>query len=341
MAITTTQLYEIHDFSFQDGTTLSSVRLAYLDLNPKASKTALVITCFRGRLKSTLTFANGALRDHRVIVVALFGNGESSSPSNTPDFPSAIDYRDCVRAQHKLLTSHLNIPSLDVVMGFSMGGQCTYYWTLMYPDLVRNAIIICSSARTSRHNHQFLEGPKAALQNAVDYVNRDRAAASPPGSISRGVRAFGKAYSAWLTSAEWFDREAYKSLGYRTLRDWDRDVTGTNYVGWDPDDLLAMVRMWQGGDVTALIDGGGDDDEEQSLKRALSQIKTRVLLMPCRTDQYFSWEASRREARCIPAATLKVIPSIWGHLAGAGSNKADTEWMDRAIAEFLARCGRS
>ena len=204
MAGTTTQLYEISNFSFHDGTTLPLARLAYLDLNPNASQTALVITCFRGRLKSTSTFADGAFRDHRIIVVALFGNGESSSPSNTPGFPSSINYRDCVRAQHELLTAHLKVQSLDVVVGFSMGGQCAYHWTLMYPDLVQSAVVICSSARTSRHNYQFLEGPKAALQNAGDYVDKDRAPSSATG-ISRGVHAFGKAYSAWLTSAEWFD----------------------------------------------------------------------------------------------------------------------------------------
>ncbi|KAH8903504.1 alpha/beta-hydrolase [Coniochaeta sp. PMI_546] len=331
-----TQFYEIRDFSFQDGTTLSSARLAYLDLNPNASKTALVISCFRGRLKSTLNFAEGVLRNHRVIVVALFGNGESSSPSNTSGFPDVISYRDCVRAQRELIATQLNILSLDVVVGFSMGGQCTYHWTLMYPELVRNAVIICSSARTSRHNYQFLEGPKAALQNAVDYVDKDLAAALPRGSVSRGVRAFGKAYSAWLTSAEWFDQQAYQELGYQSLSDWDRDTTGASYVGWDPDDLLAMLHMWQNGDVTTLVDGSGDGGDA-SLEKALSQIKARVLLMPCRTDRYFHWEANEREAGWIPAATLKIIPSIWGHVAGGGSNKADTEWMDQAIAEFLAR----
>ena len=332
MAGTTTQLYEIPNFSFHDGTTLPLARLAYLDLNPNASQTALVITCFRGRLKSTSTFADGAFRDYRIVVVALFGNGESSSPSNTPGFPSSINYRDCVRAQHELLTAHLKVQSLDVVVGFSMGGQCAYHWTLMYPDLVQSTIVICSSARTSRHNYQFLEGPKAALQNAVDYVDKDRAPSSATG-ISRGVHAFGKAYSAWLTSAEWFDQQAYRSLGYAALGDWDRDVTGVNYAGWNPDDLLAMLRMWQTGDVSTLVNREGD---ERSLEGALSRIKARVLLMPCRTDQYFRWEASEREAASIPAATLKVIPSVWGHLAGAGVNKADTEWLDRAITEFLA-----
>ncbi|KAJ5614968.1 hypothetical protein N7537_000082 [Penicillium hordei] len=336
MADIITQLYEIPTFSFQDGTTLPLARLAYLDLNPGASKTALIITCFRGRLKSTPTFADGALRDHRIIVVALFGNGESSSPSNTPGFPSVINYRDCVRAQHELLIAH-KVQSLNVVVGFSMGGQCAYHWTLMYPDLVQSAVVICSSARTGPHNYQFLEGPKAALQNAVDYIDKGRA--PPPATgISRGVHAFGKAYSAWLTSAEWFDQQAYRSLGYAALGDWDCDVTGVNYAGWDPDDLLAMLHMWQSGDVSTLVDNeGGSEGGEGSLESALSRIRARVLLMPCQTDQYFRWEASKREAGFIPAATLKVIPSVWGHLAGSGVNKADAEWLDQAITEFFAK----
>ncbi|KAH7325812.1 Alpha/Beta hydrolase protein [Stachybotrys elegans] len=318
--------YTIQDFRFQNGTN-ASVKLAYLDINPQASKTALVITCFRGRLQSTLNYANGCLRDYRVIVVALFGNGESSSPSNTPDMPKSVDYRDCVRAQRQLLVRHLGITCVDVMLGFSMGGQCTYYWNVMHPEFARNAVIVCSSARTSRHNYQFLEGPKAALQNAIDYVD---ASQKPTQGPSRGLRAFGKAYSAWLTSAEWFEQEIYKTLGYETLAKWDVDVAGNNYSSWDPEDLLCKLQMWQHGDVTVV-----DESCEGKLDTALSKIQARVLLMPCQTDQYFRWEASEREVQWIPKAKLAVIPSIWGHLAGLGSNQADTEWMNKTIAEFL------
>lgn len=321
------QSYRIDDFVFQDGSALPSVNVAYLDINREAKKTALIITCFRGRLQTTLNFGQGVLRDHRIIVVALLGNGESSSPSNTPNFPGSLDYRDCVRAQHKLLTSHLNVHDIDVVIGFSMGGQCTYHWTLMHPEMVPRAVIICSSARTSRRNHQFLEGPKAALQNSIDYGDRDNY--DKQSKPLRGLRAFGKAYSAWLTSAEWFDRELYKTQGYESLDAWDQAVAGTNYYDWDPDDLLAKISMWQKGDI-AVVQGS------PSLENALSLIKARVLLMPCQTDQYFHWEASEKESKHIPDAVLRVIPSVWGHLAGLGINTEDRNWMDGAISEFLA-----
>ena len=320
--------YQVPNFTFHDGTSLPSTHLAYLDINPTASKTALVISCFRGRLHTTLNFASGALKDHRIIVVALFGNGESCSPSNagTDTFPK-LDYRDCVRAQHALLTQHCSVSKLDVVVGFSMGGQCTYHWTLMYPDFVPNAVIMCSSARTSKHNYQFLEGPKAALENAVDYA--DGGKYKTIDAPSRALKAFGKAYSAWLTSAEWFDQELWKAQGFESLEAWDEEITDKGYAGWYPDDLLAKLGMWQRGDITKVLGSA-------SLEQALGQIKSRVLLMPCQTDQYFRWEANEKEAKSIPNVSLMVIPSVWGHLAGLGAAKEDKEYMDITIRDFLA-----
>ncbi|KAJ8126138.1 hypothetical protein O1611_g7500 [Lasiodiplodia mahajangana] len=327
------QYLDIPNFPFQDGTCLPVARLAYLDINPTSTKVATIITCFRGRLQSTLNFANGALRNHRIIVVALFGNGESSSPSNTVDFPvEGLSYVDCVRAQHTLLVAHLQLTSVDIMVGFSMGGQCTYHWLLTYPDFVSAAAILCSSARTSRHNYQFLEGPKAALISSVDYVQgkTENASCFRGPSPERGLKAFGKAYSAWLTSAEWFDRELYQNLGFGSLEAWDEVVAGTNYLTWHPDDLLAKLGMWQRGDITGLV-----PIKPASLEGALGKIKARVLLMPCSTDQYFRWEASASECNLIPDAQLKVIPSVWGHLAGSGVSEEDTKWMDTALSNFL------
>ncbi|KAI1456419.1 Alpha/Beta hydrolase protein [Annulohypoxylon moriforme] len=322
------EYFDIPNFTFQDGTTLEHVRLAYKQFNKGASKIALIPTCFRGRIQSTLNFSQGALKDYRVIVVALLGNGESCSPSNTLGFPSSIEYRDCVRAQYHLLTQVLDIKTIDVMVGFSMGGQCTYHWLALYPQMVKNAIIICSSAKTSRHNYQFLEGPRAALENSADYTVERKEVGKL--QAPRGLRAFGKAYSAWLTSVAWFEDELYRELGYQSLNEWDQVATDVNYRDWDPQDLLVMLRMWQRGNISLCNPEWGG-----SLELALSNIEARVLLMPCQTDQYFSWSASEKEARLIPDGKCLIIPSVWGHTAGSGSNPRDTEWMDGKIKEFL------
>jgi homoserine acetyltransferase len=311
-----TQYYEIKNFTFHDGTTLPQVKVAYQILNPQRSKIAIVHTCFRGRLGTTLTHSDGVLKDHKIILIALFGNGESSSPSNTSDFPKILDYQDCVQAQHILLTQELNINEVDVMLGFSMGGQITYHWIATHPSFVKNAVVVCSSARTSKHNFQFLEGPRAALESAADEAS--------------GKKAFGKAYSAWLTSAEWFDQELYQSMGFKTLSDWDEVATSTGYKDWTGADLLAMLGMWQRGDITRCVPKANGE-----LEAALSKIEARVLLMPCETDQYFRPYPSEREAKYLAKAEVQVVPSIWGHIAGGGANKEDVEWMDKKIGTFL------
>lgn len=323
------QYCELEDFTFQNKVTLPSVRLAYREFNPTAQKVALIPTCFRGRINTTLNFTQGVLRHYRVIVVALFGNGESSSPSNTDNFPSTIDYRDCVRAQYRMVTEKFNLSSIDVIIGFSMGGQCTYHWAAMYPQMLRNAVIICSSAKTSLHNYQFLEGPRAALAHSIDY--NDSALRSQGGMPVRGLHAFSRAYSAWLTSAEWFEQRLFEKQGFTSLESWSKGGE-EGYEDWHPDNLLIMLEMWQRSDLGAVL---GSDSTRIPIEEALQSLTTRILLMPCLTDQYFTWKFSEKEVSCLKNGELAVIPSIWGHMAGGGANPEDTEWMDQKIARFL------
>ncbi|KAH9861342.1 hypothetical protein J1614_011088 [Plenodomus biglobosus] len=310
--------FSISNFVFHNGTSLPEVRLAYTILNPQNTKVAVVHTCFRGRVHGTLTHAAGALKDHKVIVIALFGNGESSSPSNTPNFPDTVEYIDCVEAERQLL-NFLDVKEIDVMMGFSMAGQLTYHWLVTHPSYVKNAVIVCSAAKTSRHNIQFLEAPKAALKSA----------ATP----ALGLRAFVKGSSAWVTSPQWFEQELYKNLGATTQAEWDDVAAGGNYDDWAPGDLLALTGMWQRGDITRCVPDMG---EEKKLEHALQKIEANVLLMPCVNDQYFKSYVSPREAQHIHNAQVATIDSVWGHLAGSGASAADTQWMSDKISAFLA-----
>ena len=187
----------------------------------------------------------------------------------------------------------------------------------MYPNFVKKAVIVCSSARTSRHNFQFLEGPRAALESARDEVS--------------GKWAFGKAYSAWLTSAEWFDRELFRDTGVQTLQEWDENIMH-GYDDWRGEDLLAMLGMWQRGDVARCV-----EQAEGDLGKAIGSIKAEVLLMPCETDQYFRPYVSKREQKSLAKGSVAVVPSVWGHIVGGGADKDATEWMDGKISSFLGQ----
>ena len=321
------EFYTIPSFHFVSGPTIT-IKVAYRSLNTSSKKKACIPTCYGGLINNTLNFTgdNQALSDYHVVVVAMLGNGESSSPSNTPDFPKELDYRDCINAKYELLTKHLGIQELDVVQGFSMGGQQAYYWACMYPKYVKNVIVTCGSAKTSGHNYAFLEGPKTALLNSVDYADGEyKAKGITP---VRGIRAFGRAYCAWLTSGAWFREENWRKLGFKTIEDYIKGGSETAFEGWDAEDVLILARMWQAGNVGATRDDG-------DYTKALESIEARVLVMPASTDQYFLAADSEVEMTYLKKAEYAPIETVWGHVAGGGGNEEDTNWMSERISKFL------
>lgn len=358
------EYYTIPKFTFTSGTSLHEVKVAYRRFNPESTAgTILIPTCYGGHINTTLTLTvapNDALAKYQVVVVAMLGNGESSSHSNKAFFPEPgeLRYQDVVRAQHQLLTEHLKVSSLVAVMGFSMGGQQAYHWAVMYPDFVQNVIAICSSARTSAHNYAFLEGPIAALTNSIDYI----AWRAMKAKIARGeevgqnmkevvpkngIRAFARTYAAWLTSAAWFrDREWSKGIfGFDSLDAWMK-AREDGYMIWDAQDLLVLARMWQLGDVGDALPGpeeatgikelGYKVPDDASYEKALKSIKAKVLLLPCRTDQYFPPADSEIETKYLQNGRVEVIESTWGHVAGGGLNPKDTAFLNERIGKFLA-----
>ena len=99
----------------------------------------------------------------------------------------------------------------------------------------------------------------------------------------------------------------------------------------DANDLVAMLSTWQSTDISANPLYEGD------FIGALAAIKARAIVMPCRTDLYFPPEDSEIEVAHMPDAELRIIPSIWGHMAGGGLNPADAAFIDIALGDLLAR----
>ncbi|KAL7281530.1 hypothetical protein ACG7TL_004847 [Trametes sanguinea] len=274
-----------------------------------------------------------------IVTLALFSNGESSSPSNTPApyngpyFP-AVTYEDNIRAQYAVLTKALNVARAHCVIGFSMGAQQAYYWAVMYPEFVEKYVAICGSARTSEHNKCFLEGPKAALVNSKDFNDGHYT-----GEPQFGIRAFGRVYSAWAYGQAWFRRHGYLMNGlYSSLDDFLRAEWEGGFLGtWDANDLITLLHTWQTGDVSLVAKQGNiSGAEDTAFADALVGIKAKGLIMPCKTDLYFPPEDSENEVNLMKnSAKLVVIDSVWGHMAGGGSNPQDDEFILTEVRRFL------
>ncbi|KAH7926732.1 alpha beta hydrolase fold protein [Leucogyrophana mollusca] len=336
----TTEIQYYHHGRFRvSGGVLPDAITAYCTYGDPKNPCIVFPTCYGGKLDNNGLLGQTYLvgedkvldpRKYYVVTFALFSNGESSSPSNTPApyngpyFP-AVSYEDNIRAQYTVLTEKLGIKKVFCAIGFSMGGQQAYYWPVMYPDYVERYIPVCGSARTSPHNKCFLEGPKAALKASKDF--QDGHYTTTP---QHGIRAFGRAYSAWAYSQTWFREKQYLYYGiYSDLNDFLREDWEAGFLnGWDANDLLTLLHTWQVADVSLIRDGG-------DFAKCLGAIKARGLIMPCKTDLYFTPEDSEVEMTHLTNARLVVIDSIWGHMAGGGSNIEDDKFLQAEVKKFL------
>lgn len=266
-----------------------------------------------------------------LVCTELFGNGQSSSPSNTPEplhgprFP-AITIRDNVEAVHRLLVEDLKVTHLRAVIGFSMGAQQAFQWAVSYPTFADRIVATSGTAKTYGHGVVRLEGQIAALTADATFNNGDYT--SPP---TKGLQAFGMVWAGWLYSQEWWRKELWRTASApgTTFEQYMTRLGGSFRA--DANDYILQARTWQHHDVGTTPGFGGD------VEKALRAITVPFLYMPSETDLYFPIGDARYEAQFIKNVQFTPIPSLWGHPAGAGASPEDKTFLNETIAKFLAQ----
>jgi homoserine O-acetyltransferase/O-succinyltransferase len=264
-----------------------------------------------------------------LILTELFGNGRSSSPSNTPEpfhgprFP-VTTIRDNVEIVRRLLTDELKVSHLRAVVGFSMGAEQAFQWAVSHPDFMDAIVATAGTAKCYPHGFVRLEGQIAAL--TTDPAWRGGDYTSPP---ARGLEAFSMVWAGWLYSQEWWRREFWRTISApgTTFEQYLERRRGSFRA--DANDYILQARTWQRHDVGTTPGFGGD------VEKALRAITVRVLYMPSETDLYFPMSDARYEQALMARVTFMPIPSLWGHTAGAASNPADLRFLNENIAAFL------
>jgi homoserine O-acetyltransferase len=330
--------FVIANFHTESGVTLPEARVVYATygtLNAAKDNAVLLPSHYMANFHGYEWLIGGerALDPSKFFLVAteLFGNGRSSSPSNTaepyhgPRFP-VMTIRDNVEAVHRLLTEELKISHLRAVVGFSMGAQQAFQWAVSYPTFADRIVATSGTAKTYPHGFVRLEGQIAALTADAAFQGGDYK--TPP---AKGMEAFGTVWAAWLYSQEWWRKELWRTTAQPgTTFEQVLNRFRTRFIpGADANDLILQMRTWERHDVGASAGFGGD------VEKALRSIKVPLLYMPSETDLYFPVGDARYEAAFIPGVTLMPIPSLWGHTAGAASNPADAKFLNENIGRFL------
>ncbi|KAF5390300.1 hypothetical protein D9757_002834 [Collybiopsis confluens] len=344
------KFYQLGDFTLASGAVIPSAFVAYKTFGSVSSPAIIYPTWYSGLISDNewLIGTDQALNPNKylIIVPALFGNGQSSSPSNMSDvlpadkpFPD-VTFRDNVTAQYMLVTKGLGVEHARCVLGWSMGAGQTYQWLTQYPDFMDLGVPFCGSAKTSLHNQVFLEGVKSALLAGKGVASRGICAGEVSAASGyrkwtvhereTGLKALGRVYAGWGFSQAFYRERLYEELGYSSLEDFMVRF----WEGWacskDPENMLVMLHTWQAGDCS---------DQEiygKNFQLAMKSIKAKTLVLPGKTDLYFPPEDSEYEVQCMAEGVGKCIPfpSIWGHWAG-GPGTRDLKWFDDRLKIFL------
>ena len=275
-----------------------------------------------------------ALDPNKLFLVTseLFGNGRSSSPSNTPKpfdgprFP-VTTIRDNVGIVHQMLTEQMHVQHLRAVIGFSMGAQQAFQWAVSYPGYMDRIVATSGTAKTYGHGYVRLESEIAAIEADESFRGGDYTA-----EPKKGIEAFSLVWAAWLYSQEWWREELWRQANpkFKDVQEVVAQYRDHFIPGADANNLILQMRTWEKNDVGATLPFHGD------VEAALRSIRVPVLYMPSATDLYFPVSDAQYEAGFIPRCTLLPIPSLWGHPAGAGASPADGVFLNQHIREFLA-----
>src|SRR5580698_6773572 len=282
--------FVITDFRTEGGATLPQARVVYGTyghLNAAKDNAILLPSHYMANLHGYewLMGPDRALDSSQLFLITteLFGNGSSSSPSNTPEpfhgprFP-VMTIRDNVEAVHKLLTEDLKVTHLRAIIGFSMGAQQAFQWAVSYPAFADRIVATSGTAKTYGHGIVRLEGQIAALTTDPVFANGEYKE-----QPKKGIEAFAMVWTAWLFSQEWWRKEMWREAAKpgTTSESFVNDLK-TNFIpGADANDLILQARTWEFHDVGKTPGFKGDTE------RALRSIQVPFLYMPSETDLYF------------------------------------------------------
>ena len=273
-------------------------------------------------------------RKHFLIMTELFGNGRSSSPSNTPEpfhgprFP-VTSIRDNVEAVRRLLEDGLGVHHLKAVIGFSMGAEQAFQWAVSHPRFVDRIVATAGTARCWPHGVVRLDSQIRAITIDPGFKGGDYTE-----QPARGIETTGSVWLAWLYSQEWWKRELWKktdpAAAKLTVDEYMKQTAKDFFAGTDANNLILQMRTWQ------IHDVGTTPGFDGSTEKALRSITIPVLYMPSETDLYFPLGDARQESKWIRKVTLAPIPSLWGHTAGIGASPEDLAFIERKLRAFMA-----
>ena len=250
------------------------------------------------------------------------------------EFP-IITIQDMVNAEKKLI-DHLEIPQLYAVIGGSMGGMQVLQWTLSYPDMIRNAIMIASGAYSTPQQIAFNAVERRSIiednnWNNGDYYNSDK---KPEQGLSV-ARMIG--HITYLSNESMYEKFGRKLQDKNSFSyDFSNEFQVESYLEhqgfsftkkFDANSYLYLTKALDYFDVR----------KNNSLEEGLKTIRSRMLIMSITSDWLYTHEHMEEIVLALRANNVDVTYSRLNSEYGHDAFLIENGQMNYIISNFLSK----
>lgn len=284
---------------------------------------------------------------HFVICSNVVGGcqGSTGPSSNNPatgkpyglSFP-VVTVADMVEAQ-RLLLDHLGIETLLCVTGGSMGGMQALQWTVSYPDRVKSAIVLASTARVSAQSIALNEVARQAIYADPHWKQGDYYGSARPDAGLAVARMIGHiTYLSETSMREKFGRhlQEREHYGYEFATEF-RVESYLKHQG------LTFTKRFDANTflyITKAIDYFDLSYGQPDLAHAFRSVSSKFLVVSYSSDWLYPPEQSEELVRALLQngvdATYVEIQSDYGHDAFL----LELDRLATLTRDFLSRVNR-
>lgn len=228
-------------------------------------------------------------------------------------FP-VVTIKDMVNAQ-RYLVDHLGIGQLFAVAGGSMGGMQVLQWSLTYPERMKRAVVIASSAYSSPQQIAFNAVGRRAIISDPAWNEGDYYSKPLPSNGLSLARMVG--HITYLSDESMYSKfgrrlQDKETIGY----DFDTDFQVESYLSHQGDSFVKRFDANSYLYITKAIDYF-DLNQEDSLIKGLSGIRSSTLIIAVSSDWLYPPYQSQEMVTALSANNVKVkyaeIKSSYGH----------------------------
>ncbi|NNF99137.1 MAG: homoserine O-acetyltransferase [Desulfobacteraceae bacterium] len=229
------------------------------------------------------------------------------------DFP-IVTIRDMVDVQQRLIT-HLGIERLYSVAGGSMGGFQVLEWALRYPEKVRSAICLASSARLSAQGIAFNAVGRNAITKDSAWAEGHYEGDGPENGLAIARMVGHITYLSELLMDSKFGRRLQSAD--RLSYDFSTEFAVESYLNHKGN---AFKRRFDANSYLYMTKAMDYFDIERSygpLNRAFADIQARFMIVAYSTDWLFPSAQSKALVHALLACNKDVsfieVDSPYGH----------------------------